>query len=473
VRGPGDILLVSCYEPGHQPAGVASAVAFLRRAGFAPTCLDLAVEPLDDRARARLNAARLVALSVPMHTALTLGLRVAERVRRENPHAHLCFFGLYAVLNQALLMERADTVLPPDCDETLVALAGALETGSPLPSGPVPGRMPAPRRLPVIAPARDALPPLDRYARLAVGDERRVAGHVEATRGCKHLCRHCPIPPVYGGRFFAVPVEAVLADAGLQVAAGARHIDFGDPDFLNGPTHALRVARAFHAAHPAVTFSFTAKVEHIIDHRALFPEFAALGAVFVVSAFESLSEEVLGALAKGHHAADLPEAIAIVRDAGISIRPTFVPFTPWTTLDDYLALCRFIRDQRLENEVDPVQLSIRLLIPPGSLLLGLPELLPRLGPLDAPGLTYRWSHDDPRLEQLEAEVAALVEDATRGEAPAAQTFARIHTLAATAAGVSDAIEGVRPAASAGPAPPHLTEPWFCCAAPTRRQLGAL
>src|ERR1700690_534073 len=228
MRGPADILLVSCYEPGHQPAGVASAVAFLRRAGFAPSCLDLAVEPLDNGARARLNAARLVALSAPMHTALTLGLRVAERVRRENPQAHLCFFGLYAVLNRGIVLASADTVFGPDCDETLVELAGALETGGAWPSGPVL----EPRRLPGIAPARDALPSLDRYARLAVGAERRVAGHVEATRGCKHLCRHCPIPPVYKGRFFAVPVAAVLADAGLQISAGARHIDFGDPDFL-------------------------------------------------------------------------------------------------------------------------------------------------------------------------------------------------------------------------------------------------
>jgi radical SAM superfamily enzyme YgiQ (UPF0313 family) len=467
MRGRGDIVLVSCYEPGHQPAGVATAVAFLRRAGFDPTCLDLAVEPLDERARARLDAARLVALSVPMHTALTLGLKVAERVRRDNPRAHLCFFGLYAVLNQALLRACADTVLGPDCDETLVALCGALETGAAWPSGPPP----KPRRLPVIAPARDALPALERYARLAIGAERRVAGHVEATRGCKHLCRHCPIPPVYRGRFFAVPVAAVLADVALQVAAGARHIDFGDPDFLNGPTHALRMARAFHAAHPEVTFSFTAKVEHILAHREFFPEMAALGAVFVVSAFESLSEEVLAALAKGHHAADLALALKIVRGAGISLRPTFVPFTPWTTLDDYLELCRFIRAQALENEVDPVQLSIRLLIPPGSLLLDLPDLSSRLGPLDAPGLTYRWIPADPRLAQLEAEVAALVEEATRVEAPAAETFARIHALAAAAADASVDLDEGGP--TTGAAPPHLTEPWFCCAAPTRRQLGAV
>jgi radical SAM superfamily enzyme YgiQ (UPF0313 family) len=467
MRGPGDILLVSCYEPGHQPAQVASAAAFLRRAGFAPSCLDLAIEPLDDGARARLAAARLVAISAPMHTALTLGLKVGERVRRDNPQAHLCFFGLYAVLNRQLLQGLCETVLGPDCGEALAELAGALEIGA----APSSQEAFEPRRLPVLAPARDGLPPLARYARLAVGSERRVAGHVEATRGCKHLCRHCPLPPVYRGRFFAVPVEAVLADAGLQVAAGARHIDFGDPDFLNGPTHALRVARAFHAAHPDVTFSFTAKVEHILRHRTLFPELAALGAVFVVSAFESLSDRVLEALDKGHRAAELPETVRVVRDAGISIRPTFVPFTPWTTLEDYLALCHFIRAEALENEVDPVQLSIRLLIPPGSLLLELPDLTRRLGPLDAPGLTYRWTHAEPRLERLEAEVAALVEEATRTEIPAGETFARIHALAATAAGVP--VDDLARSIDPRQAPPHLTEPWFCCAAPTRRQLGAV
>jgi len=121
VRGPGDIVLVSCYEPGHQPQGVASAVAFLRRAGFQPTCLDLAVEPLDDAARARLAAARLVAISVPMHTALVLGRRVAAHVRRANPGAHICVFGMYATLNAALLASEADSVLGPDCETQLGA----------------------------------------------------------------------------------------------------------------------------------------------------------------------------------------------------------------------------------------------------------------------------------------------------------------------------------------------------------------
>ena len=264
----------------------------------------------------------------------------------------------------------------------------------------------------------------------------------------------------------------VLEDARRQVAAGARHLDFGDPDFLNGPGHSLPIARALHAEHPGVTFSFTAKVEHILRHRASFPELGALGALFVVSAVESLSDRVLAALDKGHRAAEVPEALAIVRGAGLSLRPTFVPFTPWTTLEDYLAICRFIRGHGLEEEVDPVQLSIRLLVPPGSLLLAAPDIVPFVGELDEEGLTHRWTHPDPRLDALEAAVAALVEEATRGDEPPAATFARIHRLAAAVAGtpVEDAV-GKRPTGS--PPPPRLTEPWFCCAQPTRRQVGAV
>ena len=469
MRGPGDIVLVSCYEPGHQPQGVASAVAFLRRAGFQPTCLDLAVEPLDDAARARLAAARLVAISVPMHTALVLGRRVAAHVRRANPGAHICVFGMYATLNAALLASEADSVLGPDCETQLVELADALAAGTPV---AVQARAPG-RRLPLV-PDRSGLPPLAKYARLAIAGEQRVAGHVEATHGCKHLCRHCPIPPVYEGRFYAVPAEVVLDDARAQIAAGARHIDFGDPDFLNGPNHALRIARALHAEHPTVTFSFTAKVEHIVAHPALLPELAAAGALFVVSAVESLSDHVLAALAKGHTAADVPRALEIVRAAGMSLRATLVAFTPWTTLDDYLNLCRFIRAHALEDEVDPVQLSLRLLVPPGSALLAAPDIAPFLGPLDEQALSYRWTHPDPRMDRLEADVSALVEEATRTGEPPAATFGRIHRLAAATAGVSD--EAPAPAAIGRKPrrepPPHLTEPWFCCAQPTRRQLDA-
>src|SRR2546426_11542934 len=85
LRDAGAILLISCYELGRQPLGVAMAGAFLRRAGFDPAGLDLSVEPFD---AARAARARLVAISVPMHTPLRLGLSAAAQVRAVNPGAH-------------------------------------------------------------------------------------------------------------------------------------------------------------------------------------------------------------------------------------------------------------------------------------------------------------------------------------------------------------------------------------------------
>ena len=163
MRGPGDVVFVSCYEPGHQPQGVASAIAFLRRAGFQPTALDLAIEQLDEAARARQAAARFVAISVPMHTALVLGRRVAAQVRQANPRAHLCIFGMYATLNRALLAPEADSVLGPDCEPQLVELAEALAAGNRATVEPLP-----PGRRPSLVPDRSGLPPLSKYARLAI-----------------------------------------------------------------------------------------------------------------------------------------------------------------------------------------------------------------------------------------------------------------------------------------------------------------
>ena len=96
LRQPGAIMFVSCYELGHQPLGIAQPIGFLEQAGFAPVGLDIAVEDIDEAA---LMLARFVGISVPMHTALRLGVRVAELVRAMNPACHICFYGLYASIN--------------------------------------------------------------------------------------------------------------------------------------------------------------------------------------------------------------------------------------------------------------------------------------------------------------------------------------------------------------------------------------
>jgi radical SAM superfamily enzyme YgiQ (UPF0313 family) len=463
LRQPGAILLIACYELGHQPLGIASPLGCLEQAGYAPAALDIAVERLK---AAKVARARFIGIAVPMHTALRLGVRLVERIRELNPTCHICCYGLYATLNAAyLLAHGVDSVIGGEYEAPLLALIESLDAGL---DGAVRGVSrrggiadPFLKRVDFRVPSRSALPPLETYAHLERDDIRSRVGYVEASRGCKHHCLHCPIPPVYGGRFFAVPQEVVVEDIRRLVRAGAEHITFGDPDFLNGPTHALRVTRAVHAEFPTLTFDFTTKIEHILKHHDLFPEFAGLGCLFAVSAVESLSDTVLANLEKGHSRADVFEALTIMRRAGIVLRPSLVSFTPWTTLNDYVEVFDVVEREGLIDHVDPVQYAVRLLIPPGSLLLERPAVQPFLGPLDQAAFSYRWTHPDRRMDGLHSAVTLLVEKAAKTAADPALTFEQLRALAAA---VRDGREP--PAVTCRLSPtrrrsPRLTEPWFC------------
>jgi hypothetical protein len=223
----------------------------------------------------------------------------------------------------------------------------------------------------------------------------------------------------------------------------------------------MRIVRDLHRELPRMSFDLTTKVEHILEHRELFPELRELGCLFVVSAVESISEEVLRRLEKGHTRADVVEALAVVREAGLTLRPSFVAYTPWTRLEDYLELLEFIGEHDLIDATEPVQLAIRLLIPPGSALLPQVRHESWLGELAREQYTYRWTHPDPRMDRLHAEVSAEVERAARAKDDPRETFHRIRVLACTAAGRPHP-----PAPSLTPQPrrmrpPRLTEDWFC------------
>ena len=197
-------------------------------------------------------------------------------------------------------------------------------------------------------------------------------------------------------------------------------------------------------------------MEHLVRDAALLPELASCGAIFVVSAVESLSDRVLARLEKGHVREDVFRAFAACDRAGLPLRPTLVPFTPWETLDGYLDLLDTFEERGWLGRIDPVQFSLRLLVPPGSLLVGDPELA--LEGIDAAALTWRWRHADPRMDALQARVAALVDAAaTRGEDPAA-TVNEVKALALAAAGRAHS-HVARPFSTAGT--PRLTENWFC------------
>src|ERR671923_870109 len=304
------VLLVSTYELGHQPLHVASPAAALRKAGHEVRCLDLAVERWDAGA---LEWAQAVGFSVPMHTAMRLAMRAAAGVRRSRPDLPICFYGLYAPVSRDLTVDAlADRVIAGEYEVALAAWVGELADGGP-PDARVDEALIQLGRHQFELPARDLLPPLERYAHLALGREERLVGYVEASHGCVHRCRHCPVPPVYDGRIRIVGPETVLRDIASLVELGARHITFGDPDFLNGRRHSLRVVQAMHERFPDLTFDCTTKVEHILRDAELWPTLAGAGCLFVVSAFESVNDEILERLDKGPTPEETPRGVAAAR----------------------------------------------------------------------------------------------------------------------------------------------------------------
>lgn len=430
------VLLVSTYELGHQPLHVASPAGLLRRRGHDVRCIDLAVEQWDP---ALVDDADAVAVSVPMHTATRLAVDVAASVGGRVP---TCAYGLYA----PAAAPAFDRAIAGEYEPALVAWVEGGGEGLSTHLG----------RERFGLPARDLLPPLDRYARLAVDGEERLVAAVEASHGCSSRCRHCPVPAVYDGRLRVVQDDAVLADVEQVVALGARHVTFADPDFLNGVHHSLRVVRAMHERWPWLTFDVTTKIELILRHRDVWRELAAAGCLFVTTALECVDDDVLARLDKGHTAADAAEAIGVLRAAGIEPRPSLLPFTPWTTLESLVELVDFVVTHDLAAGIDPVHWTIRLLLPPRSLLLADVEV----GPYDAGLLAHRWSSP---LDDLQAELASLV--APAGAASPVETFRRVAAVIRGAAGLDPDIGPLHDERDR----PHLTEAWFCCAEPTSDQ----
>jgi radical SAM superfamily enzyme YgiQ (UPF0313 family) len=460
---PVRVLLISTYDMGRQPFGLASAAASLQAAGVETMCADVAKERLGEEA---VRAADLIAFFLPMHTATRLALPVIERVRALNRSARLCAYGLYAPLNAELLRERGiEIVIGGEFEDELAAAAMAglkacattsAEAGVPGASADAAVSVP---RVRFRIPLRETLPPLSRYAALQLGDERRTVGYTEASRGCKHRCRHCPIVPVYDGRFRIVPEAVVLADVRAQVAAGARHITFGDPDFFNGPGHAAAVVRAVARECPGISYDVTIKVEHLLRHADFLPVLRETGCAFVTSAVESIDDAVLEKLEKGHTAADFERAVALCRASGVPLAPTFVAFTPWTTLEGYCALLQAIDRLDLIDHVAPIQLAIRLLIPQGSRLLELPDIRATAGPFDASSLSRPWRHPDPRVDELQARVQTVV--GMKLTVPRREVFERVWAVAHDAAGLAPVPRATQPDVLPRAAVPYLNEPWYC------------
>jgi radical SAM superfamily enzyme YgiQ (UPF0313 family) len=397
-----------------------------------------------------------------MHTATRIAVHVVERVKALNPQAHLCFYGLYAPMNAAYLRRLgAHTILGGEFEAGLVRLVHRLQAGQAQPTAPSEPLVSLERQQ-FLVPDRQELPPLDRYAHLLLGpDERRVVGYTEASRGCKHLCRHCPIVPVYEGRFRIVQPDVVLQDIRQQVAAGAEHITFGDPDFFNGIGHAMPLVQTLHQEFPHLTYDVTIKIEHLLHHAQHLPTLRDTGCVLVTSAVEAIQDYILERLDKGHTCQDFLDALALCRRVGLHLNPTFVAFTPWTTLEGYMELLTLLAKQCLIEHVSPIQLAMRLLIPAGSKLLELPDIHSVIGAFDDTALTYRWQHPDVRVDRLCDEALKLVQSGEAEDAGRREIFTRLWAAVHKAADLSiPPLPEPVAAPPRGPIP-YLSEPWYC------------
>ena len=452
------ILLISTYELGRQPFGLASPAAWLRKRGHEVSCRDLSRQPLNEQ---EVREAGLIAFYVPMHTATRLTVELLEPIRKNNPSAHLCAYGLYASLAaETLTAHGIESLFGGEFEQGLADLAEHLAGLSAFPQiHPLDSNVSL-ARLRFLTPDRSDLPSLKNYAHLVMPEgEHRLVGYTEASRGCKHLCRHCPIVPVYEGVFRIVDREVVLADIRQQVKAGAQHITFGDPDFFNGVGHAVPLVEALHREFPELTYDVTIKIEHLRDNPELLKTLQDTGCLFIVSAVESLDDGILEKLQKGHSREDFLRVVEMCRHVGIALQPTFMPFTPWTTFDNYLDLLEQLRHLELIGAVAPIQLAIRMLITTGSRLLDIQELRTKVGPFDAKALIYPWEHSMPAVDRLCEELQDIVAAEEKSNQGRAAIFEKIWRTANRAA--DHCIEEQNHGVAAVKGVPHLNEPWYC------------
>ncbi|MER8387062.1 CUAEP/CCAEP-tail radical SAM protein [Mesorhizobium sp. M1380] len=471
-----NVLLISTYDLGHQPFGLASLAAWLQHDGAQIACNDLAVEKLNEEA---VKNARMICLHIPMHTATRLAIPLIETCRRLNPGAHICCYGLYAPLNEAYLRKMgANSIVGGEFESEIAQIYAGISSADISTFSKKPTSLPSITKLSKLQfrkPNREGLPQLTSYSKLIMPNgEERTVGYTEASRGCKHMCRHCPVVPVYNGNFRIVQRDVVMDDIRQLVRGGASHISFGDPDFFNGVGHAIPLVQSLHREFPDISYDVVVKIEHLLKFHDMLTILKDTGCLIITSAVESVDDRVLAYLSKGHTRDEFLRVVELVRAAGIHLGPTFVPFTPWTSIYGYLELLSVIEQMELVESVAPVQLAIRLLLPQGSHLFQLKEMARWVGDFDEASLAYPWVHPDPRVDALHSRIKRIVQNGEARGKTRCEIFYEVFDAAEETAFIS-ANASRRPPDKTAPksSPPRMTEAWYCCAEPTEDQFSRL
>lgn len=460
------IVLISPYDLGRQPFALAEPAAIFSSSGYEVSCIDLSQQKLTEEI---LAPAAVVFIYLSMLTATRIASEAMPRIKQMASTAKIAVYGWYAPVNEEFLRELGvDAVFGGESEEDMLAYADSIYNKTDHPASQE--AVVQLSRIKFQLPDRRSLPALDNYAQLVMPDgSKRIMGFTETTRGCKHLCRHCPVVPVYKGHFYAIPADIVLEDIRQQVAQGAQHISFGDPDFLNGPRHARRIIETMHEEFPALTYDAVIKIEHLVKLPDFLPFLRDTGCILVTTAVESVDDEILEFLDKGHTAAEFEQVVRLMAEHEIALAPTFIPFTPWTTSSNYIELLDKIAELKLIMCVNPVQLSLRLLIPSGSRILELPKEETCITDFNPASLGYTWIHRDPEVDALQENIREWTEKAESKGLSRLDIFNGIRQIALKAAARDE--QDVTAEQCGEPVPVH-SESWYCCAEPTEQQLAS-
>ena len=438
------ILLLSFYDLGKQPKIISELYKKLDNGSNQIDIVDYSIEEKD----LTLDNYDVLGIYASMHTASVL----AEQYLRDRKLPNKLFvFGLYANVFSEMFSDF-QSIHSFDSDELESLLQVQLNLNYSFKH---------------TVPDRTILPSITDYSHIVDGSNNLIAGSVETTYGCKHECTHCPVPIEFKGMFKTFGTEKIITDVTNQVEDGAKHISFNDPDFFNGPKHALKILQLLNEKHPSITYDSTIKVEHILKYPDYFQELKNLNMLFVISAFETTNDHVLNILQKNHSSNDLNKAVELSLENNIDIRPTWMPFSPWTEQNDLISIIKLIENYKLRETVDPIQLTIKLLIPKNSLILKRPEMEENLLNYDPASFSYAWKYKFPNIDNIQNELFTYVLQ-HESENEYTQYL-----------GLVDILESHTGETLLNPEKynqrivPKLSETWFCCAEPNKIQLDRI
>ena len=438
------ILLLSFYDLGKQPKIISELYKKLDNGSNQIDVVDYSIEEKN----LTLDNYDVLGIYASMHTASVL----AEQYLRDRKLPNKLFvFGLYANVFSEMFSDF-QSIHSFDSDELESLLEVQLNPNYSFKHS---------------VPDRTILPSITDYSHIVDGSNNLIAGSVETTYGCKHECTHCPVPIEFKGMFKTFGTEKIITDVTNQVEEGAKHISFNDPDFFNGPKHALKILQLLNEKHPSITYDSTIKVEHILKYPDYFQELKNLNMLFVISAFETTNDHVLNILQKNHSFNDLNKAVELSLENNIDIRPTWMPFSPWTEQNDLISIIKLIENYKLRETVDPIQLTIKLLVPKNSLILKRPEMKEYLLDYDPASFSYAWKYQFPNIDNIQNELFTYVLQ-HESENEYTQYLGLVDILESH---TNETLLNSEKYSQR--IVPKLSETWFCCAEPNKIQLDRI